>query len=747
MRDYRFPLIAAFVTCLLPALSAKAIEFAGGTGEPNDPYQIATAEQLMAIGQDEGLQGRHFVLVADIDMDPNLPGGVVLTSGLVLAGALDGRGHRVFHLGGSVFVVHPTSRGETHYGVGLFDLIGPDSVVRNLAVEGVFTRAVAPLARENAGCIINCSAAGTLSNGDLQADTIGGLVGKNTGTIVGCSAAVSIVYDGVMEGGGLVGINSGLIMNSSATGNVACGSGLVGVNDGAIVGCRADGDVTYGLGGLVGINSGTIRDGHATGHVQSWGTGTGGLVGDNRGVLHYCHASGSEAAGGLVGSNTGEVSHCFATGDGLEAGLVAWNGGIIAQCYAAGSSPKRLVGVTSPEGIVRSCYAVSRSIGSSTDDVFAIALTDAQMRRQESFVTWDFAGSDVDGILDEWTMPEEGGYPVPTVTALSGFMGAGTRDDPYLIETYPQLLTVSRRPEACYRLEADIDLAGESFSLAVLPAFWGQFDGAGHRISNCTFTGHGYLGFVGTLYPQAGVTDLSLSRIRLMFEQYPSNGDQAVGGLAARNQGTITDCAASVDAVMGSYSRQVGGLVGVNAGGDIRRCSARWSAASGMGELWGGLVGRNGGTVVQCHASSYANGCIRGFGALAGGNEGEILDCYADGYLNGSRMERGNPTDPCVGGLVGENAGGVTRCYAAVVVDYRPAGGGLAGEASKGVVADSYFLSEADGGGPDNGLGVPLSDAQMRSQASFGGWDFDETWSLGKEGGYPRLRWEEACEP
>ncbi len=76
----------SIVTFLLLARSAEAVEFAGGTGEPNDPYQIATAEQLMAMGQDEGLQGRHFALVADIDMDPNLPGGVVLTSGLVLAG-------------------------------------------------------------------------------------------------------------------------------------------------------------------------------------------------------------------------------------------------------------------------------------------------------------------------------------------------------------------------------------------------------------------------------------------------------------------------------------------------------------------------------------------------------------------------------------------------------------------------------------------------------------------------------------
>ena len=58
---------------------AMALPFAGGTGEPNDPYQIATAEQLIAIGLDPNLLSRNFVLVADIDLDPNLPEAASLT--------------------------------------------------------------------------------------------------------------------------------------------------------------------------------------------------------------------------------------------------------------------------------------------------------------------------------------------------------------------------------------------------------------------------------------------------------------------------------------------------------------------------------------------------------------------------------------------------------------------------------------------------------------------------------------------
>jgi hypothetical protein len=90
-----------------------AAQFAGGTGEPNDPYQIATAEQLLSIGSDPNLLDKHFVLLNDLDLDPNLPGGQVFTQAVIppavsgqegswseipFAGSFDGRGHKVCHL-------------------------------------------------------------------------------------------------------------------------------------------------------------------------------------------------------------------------------------------------------------------------------------------------------------------------------------------------------------------------------------------------------------------------------------------------------------------------------------------------------------------------------------------------------------------------------------------------------------------------------------------------------------------------
>ena len=47
-------ILISSIFCLLTSTS-YAYDFAGGTGEPNDPYQIATAEQLCSIGSDPNL--------------------------------------------------------------------------------------------------------------------------------------------------------------------------------------------------------------------------------------------------------------------------------------------------------------------------------------------------------------------------------------------------------------------------------------------------------------------------------------------------------------------------------------------------------------------------------------------------------------------------------------------------------------------------------------------------------------------
>lgn len=61
------------VLVLVLSVSAFA-QYSGGTGEPNDPYQIATATDLILLGETPDDYDKHFILIADIDLDPTLPG-------------------------------------------------------------------------------------------------------------------------------------------------------------------------------------------------------------------------------------------------------------------------------------------------------------------------------------------------------------------------------------------------------------------------------------------------------------------------------------------------------------------------------------------------------------------------------------------------------------------------------------------------------------------------------------------------
>jgi hypothetical protein len=288
-------------------------------------------------------------------------------------------------------------------------------------------------------------------------------------------------------------------------------------------------------------------------------------------------------------------------------------------------------------------------------------------------------------------------------------------------------------------LTNDIDLQGRSFARTIIPIFWGRFDGDSHAVGNATFTGTEDAGLFGVLLAGAAVDRLTMADVHVENTVHREAGQ--IGVLAARNHGKICDCSVSADCGFGGVSTNdlIGGLVALNGtGGEIERCFVSWAATGkydrGGLALWGGIAGLNLGRITECHASAFVGGGLNRCAALVGKNDGIVSDCYADGY---SRMA----------GLVYLNYNKIAHCYAAVTVPVDWDAGGLVSENVGGLTTGSYFLAQADGGGPDNGLGEALADEEMRSRASFGGWDLDEIWAVCAGDGYPRLRWEEACEP
>ena len=112
---------------MLSLSSPAYAKYSGGTGEPNNPYQIATAEDLMLLGGNPEDYDKHFILMADIDLaayensDFNSIGN--LTS--PFTGVFDGNNNVISNF-------YYTSS-KINY-LGLFGRIhGSDTVIKNFA--------------------------------------------------------------------------------------------------------------------------------------------------------------------------------------------------------------------------------------------------------------------------------------------------------------------------------------------------------------------------------------------------------------------------------------------------------------------------------------------------------------------------------------------------------------------------------------------------------------------------------------
>ena len=99
-----------------------------GSGIANDPYHIASPEDLMLLGESSEDYDKHFILTADIDLDPNLPGRKVFDRAVIayFTGVFDGNSHTISHL---------TITGGRY--LGLFAQLGSGSIISNLGLEAL----------------------------------------------------------------------------------------------------------------------------------------------------------------------------------------------------------------------------------------------------------------------------------------------------------------------------------------------------------------------------------------------------------------------------------------------------------------------------------------------------------------------------------------------------------------------------------------------------------------------------------
>ena len=695
MKSRNFVLLVSIFIFLVSIANASA-KYSGGTGEPNDPYIITTAQDLIDLGNKPTDYDKHFIQDANIDMSEYIFEGAVIAwdtnpddtdfQGAQFTGTFNGNGYIISNL---------YIQGKNC--LGMFGQVSPEATLSNIALEKVYIQKqillldctnVGALVGYNAGKIIKCYSE---SNIDVNSNTenTGGLVGYNSGDIT-LSYSTGIV-SGHNYVGGLVGYNSGNITLSNNIGAVngnAYIGGLAGYNSGNITSSYSTGDISgnYDIGGLVGRNEFNIISSYSTGSATGTNTYIGGLVGRNDRTITSSYSNGlvigEGETGGLVGFNSSNISSSF------------WD---------------------------------TQTSGQSTSDG-GTGLTTEQMKTTSTFSQWDCVGEQNNGTCDFWYI-QEGDYPQLAVFSgypLRELQGSGTSNDPYKIYDANDLGIVCYNPTVYYRLEADINLSDIIWRQPIVPYFNANFDGNWHTIKSFSIEGKNYLGLFGKVDSNAEISNLTLEDVIV-------NGSRYIGALAGENYGSIKSSYIT-GTVNGSTT--IGGMVGINYSSIVSSstvCQVNGNSNAGI------LTGINNGSITSC----YCDGRIHGvyvFGGIVGKNNGSMNSSFSKSAIQIGRE--------MIGGLVGDNSGSITACYynGTISPEYHDYTGGLAGRNS-GSITSSFWDIETSGIDiSDGGIGKTTAEMQDINTYLNMGWDFVDEQNNGtcnfwcfEEGTYPQL--------
>ena len=311
------------------SITANFIQFAGGNGTAEDPYQIADWYQLDNV---RNYLSSYFIVINDLDSNSigytelasttahEGKGWQPIGSSPPFVGSFDGQGYEIRDL----FI---DRSGESD--VGLFGVVGAAGAIENVGVCGNVTGNddVGGLVGKNEGTLSDSYSAGRVTGDDF----VGGLMGKNEGTASNSSSTSSVI--GNTRVGGLVGQNSDTVSDSYATGSVTgydYVGGLAGRNEDPMSNSYSTGNVTgYDhVGGLVGWNdnTGTVSDSYSTGRVTCT-EDVGGLVGWNDTGNVYdsfwdTETSGQDTSAGGTAKNTTEMQS-FGTFDDAGWDIIA----------------------------------------------------------------------------------------------------------------------------------------------------------------------------------------------------------------------------------------------------------------------------------------------------------------------------------------------------------------------------------------------------------------------------------------
>ncbi len=697
----------------------------GGTGDPNDPLIIATADHMFGLSAFPECWDKHIKLTADIDLGGLTPLSITLT------GQFDGDNHTITNMGNY----------STH---ALFPTVTQTGVVKNLTLDNSY----GPLVNTNDGLIINCSVTNGQHGRGIIADW-------NNGTITECFTTGNASIAGlVIDNYGLIshcyseadvnctqlGTSWGNIITNSPDPNFvpACydspsppgtlngqdAGGLVKLNryTGIISKCYATGSVSATSigGGLVAINefNSLIEESFSTGNVRA-DRYAGGLVGKNvrQAIIRDCYTTSNLiylsgwAQGGLVGINTD--THRFP--------VTEQDGGIIERCYANGNRDcqpandcnalserlqlQGLVGYGVPYTTTLSFWDAEKS-GLINSKGGGLGVQSHHMLDPNTFMNW---GCDPNTwTIDKGISPpklawqNQPGTPITTGPYANPCGTTGDPNNPYLIYTAVQLNSIGTNMndwDKHFKLMNDIDfseLGGVSFNgmgFHTHDFYWennnvpftGEFDGNNFMVDQVTITPNiealvsmydniipafGIFNYIddGAVIKNLGISNLELNII--------NNEDIYVEGNIAGFVG-----------VSGQYDSPP-----TVPPGTIDNCFVTGNLSSPFQEVYhSGFIGSNGlgGIIKNCYSNVNMT---RGLAGFVGYNHGTISKCYSKGHLNGLGSEEGGS------GFVGGNfEGTINQCFSDVDIINVSSPGGFASFGENGTYTNCFATGDIEG--------------------------------------------------
>lgn len=285
--------------------------------------------------------------------------------------------------------------------------------------------------------------------------------------------------------------------------------------------------------------------------------------------------------------------------------------------------------------------------------------------------------------------------------------GNGTETDPYIIATAAQLDEVRNFPSACFELSKDIDLSyylnSNSSGWTPIKDFTGKFDGKKHTIKGLwiSLSSISNVGLFANIQGSSDNKRASVSNLFVNISKKGITGESRVGGICGNlSYGNIENCMVTGDI---SGYQYVGGIVGRNNdnyynSSIISQCASSGNIIATDDEV-GGILGFKYGSCSIENCYSIANVKAEGsYPDTYGIGEG-AEKCYFAGTIYSTNMDKVYP----------------------IAYSY----------------SNSYYDSEKT---KISGKTGALTTKQMKQQASFQGWDFDNIWTIQEGVDYPKLR-------